>query len=300
MTTTTRARTTRPATARTRTRAKERLDAKREEPIADETEVGISGFEAEARKAKAKALLTEIVIPELRLGETRMRIIGTQPLYQNKMSEKAKRSLLAGGKKKTAAEKAEIKHDPESEYVAAVHYMLDGPTAVGLSLIAVKGALCTAALETAGITKTSAQRLIIITGEFVPLYGTPQLKMDVVRNADINRTPDIRTRPFFPMWGAEVTIYHVLPQLGSRSVYTLAANAGIVVGLGDYRQEKGKGSFGSFRVISADEQDDEWDELVAHHGRAQQEAAIADPEYADRDTANLMRFMLEERKKRAS
>jgi hypothetical protein len=66
------------------------------------------------------------------------------------------------------------------------------------------------------------------------------------------------------------------------------------LGLGDYRQEKGKGNFGSFRVISADDQDDEWDDLVANHGRAAQEKALENPAYADSDTEDLMNFFEEE------
>ena len=67
-----------------------------------------------------------------------------------------------------------------------------------------------------------------------------------------------------------------------------------------FRQEKGKGAFGSFRVIGEGEQDAEWDELIASHDRPAQEAALKNPEYADRDTADLMEFYMGEVQRRAA
>lgn len=244
---------------------------------------------------------TEIYVPPLHRGVIKLRIIGQTPMFQNRMAAKAKRQLLVGGRKKTAADKSNIKHSPLDEYRDSMEMLPGGePTALGLRVVAVKAAMCTAALETAGITKTSAQRLLFMPGDLAPLYGVPQLRMDVVRSADINRTPDVRTRAFIPRWGAEVEVHHILPQLPVSSVVALAANAGVLVGVGDFRQEKGKGSFGSFRVITADQQDDEWDDLVANHGAAAQRRAIDEPEFADADTEELMAYFHEELSRRAA
>lgn len=247
-----------------------------------------------------KEVEQEIVVPALRRGIVKLRIIGQTPMFQNRMAAKAKQQLLVGGRKKTAADRAQIKHHPIVEFRDSLERMQTGETALGLRVVAMKAAMCTAALETSGITKTSAQRLLFMPGDLTPLYGVPQLRMDVVRSADINRTPDVRTRAFLPKWGAELEIHHVLPQLPVSSVVTLACNAGVLVGLGDFRQEKGKGAFGSFRVITADTQDAEWDELVAEHSREAQLAAIDSPEYADEDTAELMEYFHGEEKRRAA
>jgi hypothetical protein len=244
---------------------------------------------------------TEITIPPIHRGVLRLRIIGQTPLFMNRMAAKAKQQLLVGGRKKTAADKAKIKHDPVAEYRDSMErFPGDEPTCLAMRVVALKAAMCTAALETAGITKTSAQRLLFMPGDLVPLYGTPQLRMDVVRSADINRTPDVRTRAFLPKWGAEIEVQHILPQLPVSSVLTLAANAGVLVGIGDFRQEKGKGAFGSFRVLSADQDDDEWDELVSEHGASAQRRAIDEPEYADDDTSDLMEYFGEEAARRAA
>lgn len=242
----------------------------------------------------------EISVQPLRRASVKLRIVGSTPLFQNRMANKVKEGLLVGSQKKGKADRAGIKHDPLAEYRSSAEVLPGGPTALGLRVIAVKAAMATAALETPGLSKTSAQRLIFMPGDFAPLYGTPQLRMDVVRSADINRTPDIRSRCFLPRWGAEIEIQFIVPQLSMSSVVSLLCNAGVLIGVGDYRQEKGKGAFGSFRVLGDGEDDDEWNDLVANHGRAIQEAALANPEYADRDTTDLMEFYASEVKRRAA
>lgn len=242
----------------------------------------------------------EISIVPLRRGSVRLRIIGQTPLFQNRMSSKAKQQLLAPTGRKSKADRATMKHDPMQEYRDSAEILPGGPTALGLRVVAVKAAMATAALETPGLTKTSAQRLLFMPGDHAALYGTPQLRMDVVRSADINRTPDVRTRCYLPKWGAEIEVQFIVPQLSVTSVVSLLCNAGVLVGVGDYRQEKGKGAFGSFRVLGESEEDDEWSDLVANHGRAAQEAALEDPEYADKDTSDLMEFFHSEVKRRAA
>jgi hypothetical protein len=249
---------------------------------------------------KGKTETAEITVQPLKRATVKLRIIGTTPLFQNRMSEKARQYFLAGGAKKTKAEKAEIKHNPIEEYRSSAEIVLSGPTALGLRVVAVKAAMATAALETPGLTKASVQRLLFMPGDHVALYGTPQLRMDIVRSADAAKTPDLRTRCYLPHWGSEVTVQFIVPQLSASSVVAMLCNAGVLVGVGDFRQEKGKGAFGSFRVIGEGEKDEEWNELVANHGRDAQLAALETPEYADLDTADLMAFLLGEQKRRAA
>ena len=250
--------------------------------------------------AKKPAQTEEIQVQPLRRATIRLRIVGETPLFQNRMANKAKQQLLVGSQRKTKADRVQIKHNPLEEFRDSAEVLADGPTALGIRVTAIKAAMCTAALETAGLTKTSAQRLLFMPGDFAPLYGTPQLRMDVVRSADINKTPDVRTRAFLPRWGAEVEIQYIVPQLSATSVVSLLCNAGVLIGLGDFRQEKGKGAFGSFRVLGEGEQDDEWDDLVASHARAAQEEALREPEYADKDTTDLMEYFAAEVKRRAA
>lgn len=244
---------------------------------------------------------SELHIDALKQGRVTLRMIGTTPLYFNSMSVKAKRTLLIGGGKKTAAERRELKHDPEQEFRDSMYRMPDGPTYLGFPAPGVKGAMATAALETAGVTKTSVQRLIFLPQARIPIWGKPYLKMDVVRSADMNKTPDVRTRAFLPRWCAEVDIAFVTPTLSVHSIVSLLANAGVVCGIGDFRQEKGKGSHGTFAVAGDDLGDwsDAWAEIVAE-GRDVQSAAVDGPEPADAETAELLEFIAEERVRRAA
>jgi hypothetical protein len=251
-------------------------------------------------KVAKKEETAEITVVPLKRASVKLRIIGTTPLFQNRMTEKYRREMLVGSKKKTTADRATIKHNPLQEFRDSAEILPNGPTALGLRVTAVKAAMCTAAIETPGLTKASVQRLLFMPGDLVPLYGTPWLRMDVTRSADQNRTPDIRTRAFLPLWGAEVAIQFITPQLSISSVVALLCNAGVLIGVGDYRQEKGKGAFGSFRVLGEGEKDKDWDALVAKHGRKAQDAALANPVYADRDTEDLMEFYTGEVKRRAA
>lgn len=249
---------------------------------------------------KSTEVSQEINIPALKMGTVKLRIIGVTEMFQNRMAAKAMQQLLVGSTRKTAADKKNIKHNPIEEYRASMETISDGPTALGLRVVAVKAAMCTAALETEGISKTSAQRLLFMPGEKVALYGIPQLRMDITRSADINKTPDVRTRAFIPRWGAEIEINFVSPQLSAQGVITLLMNAGLLIGVGDFRQEKGKGGFGAFRVIAEGQEDAEWDDLVRNHGRMKQLAAIENPEYANAETEELMEFFFSEVKRRAA
>lgn len=251
-------------------------------------------------KAAKKDEVAEIKVAPLRRASVKLRIIGTTPLFQNRMPNKVKELLLVGARKKTRVERLDIKHDPVDEYRNSMEILPSGPTALGLRVVAAKGSMCTAALDTPGVTKSATQRLLFMPGDLVPLYGTPQLRLDVVRSADINRTPDIRSRAYLPKWGAELDVQFIFPQLSVASVVALLCNGGVLAGVGDYRQEKGKGAFGSFRVLGEGEKDDEWSDLVKNHGRRPQEAAIKSPVYANKDTEDLMEFYDSEVKRRAA
>lgn len=251
--------------------------------------------------AVKKAETEGLQIDALKQGRVTLKMIGTMPLYFNAMSLKVKRDLLLGGGKKTAAQKREVKHHPEDEYRASVYRMQAGPTLLGFPAPGVKGAMATAALETAGVTKTSVNRLIFLPEQRIKVWGKPHLKMDVVRSADMNKTPDIRSRAYLPRWCAEVDIAFVTPTLSLHSILSLLTNAGTIVGIGDFRQEKGKGSYGTFTVAGDDpgEHEEAW-LSITREGREVQGYALDEPEPADDETAELLAFYEAEMTRRAA
>ena len=233
----------------------------------------------------------EISILRISTGQVSFRIVGQTPLIFNRMAEKAKRVLLLGGTKKTAADKAaNLKHNPIEEYRDSVTRNKgdDRPTRLAVPSPAFKGAMMSAALDMPGAKRTEIGRLSWVEGYQVDLYGIPELFMSVVRSADMNKTPDIRTRAIVPMWACQVTVSFVEPKLNETAVGHLLAAAGLTAGVGDFRQEKGKGSFGQFRLVEDD--DKEFNDIVKRGGRVAQDAALLRPECYDDDSRELLEF----------
>ena len=251
-------------------------------------------------KAKTDASTNHLQIHTLKQGRIKLRLMGTTPLYFNSMSSKSMRDLLIGAGKKTAAQKQHIKHNPEQEFRDSVYKKPHGDTLLCFPAPGVKGAMATAALETEGIKAASVRRLIFLPETHIQVWGKPQLKIDVVKSGDIKGTPDMRTRAYLPRWCAEVDIAYVQPTLSAHAIVSLLTNAGSIVGIGDFRQEKGKGSFGCFDVVTEDsmgKHQELWDELMLE-GREVQQEALDNPKYVDDITQQLMEFIQEERARR--
>ena len=235
-----------------------------------------------------------ITIPALEMKQITISLVGITGLFVNRMTAKAKRQLLIGGRPKTAAERAKIKHDPRAEFREAM-FVDEGwheHSHVRFPAMAIKNAMGTAALSTPGIRKTDVSRLVFMPAQHVPIFGIPALHMGVMRSADIKRTPDIRTRPYFPRWGTQVTIRYSTLVLSQQSILTLLNNAGTICGIGDERQEKGKGSAGTFEVANSIPA-----ELL---DRDTQWSAIENPQPYDAETAELLKAVDEEMAARAN
>ena len=236
-----------------------------------------------------------VEIVEVSREAAHFKILGETPLIFNRMSEKAKRDLLFPKGKRKAVEKATtLKHDPLTEYRASPYIDRDSaaPTLLVLPATAFKGAMKSAALDSSGTTKAQIGRLAYVHGQNVAIYGVPQLLMSVVRSADMAKTPDIRTRAIVPRWACEITVGYVRPQLRRQLVANLLAAAGLYIGVGDWRQEKGSGSHGLFKIVTDD--DAEWAVIAAEGGRAAQQQAISAPECYDADTAELYAWYMDE------
>jgi hypothetical protein len=233
----------------------------------------------------------------LDLGEERAQfwIIGTSPLIINRMSAKAKRALLMGSVPKNAAERAaNIKHNPPEEYRDSVYRNVGDrpPTRLCFPSPALKGTIKTAALDMPGATKSAMGRRVWVNGTHVNIYGVPQMLMAVVRSADMAKTPDIRTRAIVPEWCCEVTISFARPLVTAKQIASLFAAGGLLCGIGDWRQEKGSGSFGQFRLCSAADAD--YKRIVREGGCAAQDKALQHPGLYDGETVEFMEIFREE------
>lgn len=233
-----------------------------------------------------------IIIQPVKMEEIIVPVIGITPLIINRLSQKVQGELLLPKGRKTAADKASgLKHNPLEEFTNSPYTLKDGPTYLAVTSAMFKAAMRTAALDLPSTNKSQIGRLVWVQGEYTPIYVVPQLHMSVVRCADINRTPDIRTRAIVPNWAAVVTIGFQTPILNPTSILNLLSAAGMTAGVGDWRPEKGKGNFGQFRICNKN--DPEFVSLLKK-GRKVQEEAMDNPEYYDEDTERLMEWFNEE------
>lgn len=239
-----------------------------------------------------------IDIPETVIGQIETGILGITPFLHNRMSEKARHELLFPKGRKNAAEKlASMKHDPLTEFRASSYQLTgdDAPTRLAIPGSMFKGAMMTAALDLPGSNKSQIGRLVWIEGHYLPMWGDLKLHMSVTRSADMNKTPDIRTRAISPEWAAVITISYVQPLVTERAVVNLLSTGGRSAGVGDWRPQKGKGTFGQFRLVNVDDPD-----LlrVMKFDRAVQDEALFDAEPYDAESAELLTWFDQERKER--
>jgi len=235
---------------------------------------------------KVSGVIEAIEVDPLRVGSITVWLKGRTPLICNRMAGKAMRELLCPRGRKGKAEKEQtLKHDPLTEFRNSMGVRHGkGRTRLTFPSPAVKGAMATAALETKGTNKTQIGRLVWVKDYTCDLYGIPQLFMSVVRSADMNKTPDVRTRAILAEWCMPVTIQFVQPQMTETAIAQLLSNGGIIVGIGDFRQEKGKGNFGQFDVVT----EAECKAIIKNGGLAQQDAAIKNPVTFDAESAELL------------
>ena len=169
-----------------------------------------------------------------------LNILGTRPIIMNRLAEKAKQELLMPKGRKTAAEKAgSLKHNPVEEFRSSPYTLSDAnePTLLAFPVAAFKKGMMAAALRIPGVKKTEIAQLLWAEGDLTPIYGLPEMFMGIVRSADMNRTPDVRTRAIVPKWAARIAITYVSPILNEKSVVNLIVAAGQLCGVGDWRPE---------------------------------------------------------------
>ena len=237
-----------------------------------------------------KASTSEVIdIPKLGKGSVSICIRGTSPLICNRLSEKAKHTLLLPSGRKTSAEKAQtVKHNPIEEYRLSPYLSMNekSPTAIEMLSSMIKKGMMTAALELPGVQKSKIGRLTYVENERFPVFGIPRILLSVTRSADMNKTPDVRTRAIIPRWAAMFSISFVTPTLNQVTIANLVSGAGIVSGLGDWRIEKGSGSYGGFEIVDPD--DSEFLEIVKEGGRQAQLEALENPVAYDAETEELL------------
>ena len=240
---------------------------------------------------KPKEKDADLSIIEVTEGGLELYLIGKSPLIINRLAEKAKHELLLPKGKKTTAEKASnLKHDPLAEFRSSAYIIPDetAQTYLAMPSTAPKRAMASAALDIPGAKKAQIGRLCYVQGDLIGVYGVPKMLMSIVRSADMNKTPDVRTRCIIPEWAMKLKITYVVPIIKPQIVLNLNVAAGLYIGIGDWRPEKGAGSFGQYfpqAVAKAESMEQVQKILLA--GRKVQKQAMLNPEFYNDETKEL-------------
>ena len=110
--------------------------------------------------------------------------------------------------------------------------------------------------------------------------------MAITRSSDINHTPDVRTRAILREWACRITVRFPTPLMRAQSVANLLASAGEQSGAGDWRQQKGSGSYGSYILVASDNPD--FKRVMAEGGRKAQVEALQNPVAYNDETSEML------------
>jgi len=240
-----------------------------------------------ARKATAKEEFL-IEIKRLERATVEIYILG-ENLCCNRMPKKAKETLLLPARMTNRrAREAVLKHNPPEEFRDSIYRCRNdkAPTYLHMPNGAFKKAMAQTAVDIPGATKAEIGRLVQVIDETVHVWGRPFLYMDIVRQAGINRTPDVRTRAMLPAWAAKITVQYIRSLIREQDVINLMDAAGIICGVGDGRTEKGTFNYGTWELVAAN--DKRWHEIVKTQGRALQLDAMERPTPLNEDSAELL------------
>ena len=198
----------------------------------------------ELEKAMQVAQTGKIVIAPVRMQVTEFRIIGTSPYVQHAFSLKARLQMEATQRAGTQARsrKKREARDFEEDYKQAQHRATkaDGGW-LGIPAPAFRNAMIDAC-RLVGFVMTKAKLSVFVEHDgidvadgtpLVKIIGEPRLHEGWGRNA--NGGADLRWRPMWEKWGANVRVRWDLDQFSVTDVLNLLNRAGKQVGIGEGR-----------------------------------------------------------------
>jgi hypothetical protein len=198
-----------------------------------------------------------IELAPLRQEILQVRVVGTTPLIVHAFGSKARRKMLDDQTMtETTVRKRREVRDPEADYNEARHILPDGRD--GFPASGFKSAIVTAGRLFPQVTMEMLKVAITVLGTedeaaggLVVIEGTPHRREDVVRiGSGLNKTTDLRFRPEYWPWAAELRIAYLADVISARSVANLVLAAGSG-GVGEWRPTAPKaknGSYGMFTI----------------------------------------------------
>ena len=192
---------------------------------------------------------TTVEVLEFSIREVSVPIIGISPLIVHAWSEKSKKMISDKQAGKAKNKKHEIRN-PEEDYEQAKHKAVDGWDgfpAAGFKAAMIRGA------KMIGMVMKDTQTAFFIKADceetqLVKIHGESRMRTDMVRVG--MGSSDIRYRPEYPDWYAELTIEFNAGILSLDQIHQLVKAAGYGCGVGEMRPEKGKFNYGRFKLAN--------------------------------------------------
>lgn len=192
---------------------------------------------------------TSVEVLDFSIDEVKIPIVGISPLIVHAWSEKSKKMISD----KQAGKAKNKKHDirvPEDDYEQAKHKSemgWDGFPAAGFKAAMIRGA------KMIGMVMKDTQTAFFIKADcektqLVAIDGKSRMRTDMVRVG--MGSSDIRYRPEYPEWKAELTIEFNKGILSLDQIHQLVKAAGYGCGVGEMRPEKGKFNYGRFKLAN--------------------------------------------------
>lgn len=190
-----------------------------------------------------------VTVVDLKIKMVPIPITGISPLIIHAWSEKSMRMIADKQAGKAKNTKHEIR-DPEAEWKAARHIAAAGWE--GYPAAGFKAAIIRAA-KIVGMVMKDTQTAFFINADcektqLVKIKGKSEMHMAMVR-VGIGAS-DIRYRPIYNEWGAVLNIEYNQGILSLDQVHQLVKVAGYGCGIGEMRPEKGKFSYGRFKLAN--------------------------------------------------
>jgi len=229
-----------------------------------------------AKKTKASDVVVKI--EEMNIKEFNVKIRGFDgPLVVHNWSIKAIREMLSKQMATKKATKAKVAKDPESDFQESLYWYMDGKTkCYGFPASAFKKSFIRAVktmndMKQLDLPMILAKQLIFIspdgredrevtipledggtythcvTTDLIRIHGEPKKRMDMVRIG--KGTADIRFRGEFITWTATLQISYNADVLDEPTIANLIYRAGMTVGIGEGRPEKGDQGWGRFEIV---------------------------------------------------
>jgi hypothetical protein len=188
-----------------------------------------------------------VELKDFKIRNVVIEVEGISPLITNKFSNKAQAMIEAKQQGKSKNAKHEIKV-PENDYENAKHKSpqgWEGFPAAGYKAAMTRGA------KMVGMVMKDTQTSFFVKADceetqLVRTYGKSRMRTDMVRIG--MGSADVRYRPEYPVWSAKLIIEFNEGVLSLEQIYQMVSAAGYGCGIGEMRPEKGKFSFGRFKI----------------------------------------------------